>query len=71
MPRKIYDDLFTYEPCDYDVVLDVPQSKVSSEMSDDLTKPYLDSEIKTILFHMLPTKSSGPDGFPDLFYETH
>ena len=48
----------------------VPQ-KVSAEMNVVLCADYTEEEVKTALFHMLPTKSPGPDGFPAHFYQRH
>jgi hypothetical protein len=71
MTEAFYGDLFTSEPCDFVAILDSVQAKVSSEMNEELSKPYLDDEIRTALFHMGPTKAPGPDGFSALFYQEH
>jgi hypothetical protein len=56
MAEKFYGDLFSSEAFDDAAVIDAIHPKVTNEMNDDLTKPYLDDEIKTALYQMGPTK---------------
>ena len=52
-----------------DVILNTVPNKVTSQMNDELTKPYTDEEVKIGLFQMFPTKSPGPDGYPAHFFQ--
>nr|XP_011468563.1 PREDICTED: uncharacterized protein LOC105352685 [Fragaria vesca subsp. vesca] len=47
----------TIEPC------------VTREMNEQLCSSYSQDEIRSALFQMYPTKSSGPDGMPPLFFQ--
>ncbi|XP_024164283.1 uncharacterized protein LOC112171314 [Rosa chinensis] len=69
---KYYESIFSAnasDPAAMDVVLDCFQPKVSREMNEQLTAPYLDEEIKKTLFQMHPSKSLGPDGMSPCFFQ--
>jgi hypothetical protein len=48
-------------------VLDHVPVKVTSAMNETLTRPFIQEEVKTALFQMVPIKASRPDGFPTYF----
>lgn len=50
-----------------DLVVDLMQPKVTSDMNDTLLRPYTSEEVKTALFHMQPMKALGLDGMPRFF----
>lgn len=56
----VIEEVLSHVPC-----------KVTSEMNEILQCPYSESEVKTALFHMCPTKSPGPDGFPAHFFQKY
>jgi hypothetical protein len=69
MVHQFYEGLFSSEPVEgMDMVLDAIPAKVDDQMNASLCKPYTNEEIKVALFQMGPTKASGPDGFPAMFY---
>jgi hypothetical protein len=72
MVHNFYENLFTSKACtSTDEVLNALPSKVTSDMNEELCKPYPDEEIGKALFQMGPTKSPGPNEFPALVYQTH
>jgi hypothetical protein len=54
-----------------DAIFDAIPTKVSAEMNEALNRDYTNDEIKKALFQMGPTKATGSDGFPALFYQNH
>ncbi|KAL6130624.1 hypothetical protein ACLB2K_069003 [Fragaria x ananassa] len=52
-------------------VVNLLQPRVTDDMKEDLGVPYSDEEIKAALFQMYPTKSSGPDGMPLVFFQKY
>ncbi|CAM8925856.1 unnamed protein product [Rhodiola kirilowii] len=40
-------------------------------MAEELMRPYTKEEIRKALFQIAPTKASGVDGYPALFYQRH
>jgi hypothetical protein len=67
MAKSFYGNLFSSEPCDSTAVLDSMHSKVTSDMNNELLKPYLDEEIRTALFQMAPLKPRVLTAFPPYF----
>ncbi|KAL6213916.1 hypothetical protein ACLB2K_013355 [Fragaria x ananassa] len=52
-------------------ILNTVQSKVTPAMNHDLLTSYQDSEIKTALFQMHPSKAPGPDGMSPFFFQKY
>ena len=52
-------------------VLNVVPSKFTSQMNEDMLKPFDEQEVKAALFQMFQRKAPGPDGFPAHFFQTH
>lgn len=50
-------------------VLNVIELKLTDAENQLLTTPYTPKEVTDVLSKMSPLKSSGPDGFPALFYK--
>jgi hypothetical protein len=72
LTREFYDGLYTSEGTrGMDEVLASVPIKVTSQMNLNLLAPFEDTEIKSALFQMYPTKASGPDGFPAHFFQGH
>ncbi|KAL0449112.1 UNVERIFIED_CONTAM: hypothetical protein Slati_1467600 [Sesamum latifolium] len=46
-------------------------SKLDTDMIQELLKPYMEDEITEALFHMAPYKSPGPDGLLPLFFQKY
>lgn len=44
---------------------------VTFEMNEELMRPFIEEEIKEVLFQMCPTKAPEPDGFPATFFQKH
>ncbi|PON31291.1 hypothetical protein PanWU01x14_370990 [Parasponia andersonii] len=45
------------------------ESRVTDEQNALLLTPFIDKDIKTVVFRMGPAKASGPDGFQTIFYQ--
>ncbi|GAU45522.1 hypothetical protein TSUD_186790 [Trifolium subterraneum] len=67
--KSYFDTLFKPRDRDYDLVLDLIQSRVTDDDNLFLTAPITKVEIQQALFQMHPDKSPGPDGFNPAFYQ--
>ncbi|XP_062013360.1 uncharacterized protein LOC133729796 [Rosa rugosa] len=54
-----------------DAVLEAVDERVTPDMNSELTKPYVESEIKDALFQMHPSKSPGLDGMSSFFFQKY
>lgn len=72
MSINFYEHLYASEGVvGIEEVLSHVPCKVTDSMNERLNSPYTESEVKTALFQMFPTKSPGPDGFPAHFFQKH
>jgi hypothetical protein len=51
------------------VVSSLFEACITSDMNDELCKPFTDEEIGNALFQIGPLKAPGPDGFPARFFQ--
>ena len=66
--NDFYSSLFSSSnPTEFDAVLDGVEPRVTREMNESLTRPFVASEVQTALAQMKANASTGPDGFPPLF----
>ena len=69
---SIYENLYRFEGVEQmEEVLNVVPSKFTSQMNEDMLKPFDEQEVKAALFQMFQRKAPGPDGFPAHFFQTH
>jgi hypothetical protein len=72
MALDFYQQLYTSEASMHEErVLRLFDSVISDQMNGSLTGVFTDAEIEYALFQMGPTKASGPDSSPALFYQRH
>lgn len=72
MTIKFYEQLYTLVGVSgTEQVMSHISCQVTNDVNAKLSKPYYESEAKTILFQMAPTKASGPDGFPTHLFENY
>lgn len=56
-------------PTELDPVLDKVKSRVSSEMNNELLKPFVEAEVQYAFKKMDANTAPRPDGLPPLFYK--
>ena len=69
---QFYQKLFTScESVDFEEILEQIPTKVTEDMNVELLKEFTTDEVENALKHMAPLKSPGPDGMPQLFYQSY
>nr|XP_023892926.1 uncharacterized protein LOC112004916 [Quercus suber] len=63
--------LLPYEPVDFEGILEQIPTKVTEDMNGELLKEFTSEEVEMALKQMAPLKSPGPDGMPQLFYQSY
>lgn len=69
MAKSYFTTLFTGDQCNYDLVLAVINSRVTTADNSLLCVPFTHAEVMKALFHMHHDKSPGPDGLNAAFYQ--
>ena len=54
-----------------EAILDHVSTKVTEQMNDELSKPFIVEEVQQALFMMGVNMAPGPDGFTAGFYQHH
>lgn len=67
-----YSSLFSSSsPMEFDAVLDCVEPRVTREINESLTRPFVASEVQVALAQMKADTSPRPDEFPPLFYKQY
>ena len=65
-----FETIFQSRTCDrMDECLNTVPQRITTDMKEELSRPYSVEEVKVALFHMGPTKVLGPNGMNALFYQ--
>ena len=54
-----------------DKVLNVVDKVVTNHMANSLTQPYIEEEVRVVLFQMHPSKAPGLDGMSPFFFQKY
>lgn len=65
--QSIFSTSTDREPMDF---LSGIEKRLTRDMKDDLSKPFVDEEVVSTLKQMHPSKAPGPDGLPLVFSNT-
>lgn len=68
--QSYFTEMYSASAFSGEAVLRCVEAGISSDMNEQLLAPVEESEVKSALFQMHPSKSPGPDGFNPSFYQS-
>jgi hypothetical protein len=70
MTRNYFQSVYTRDPTlESAPVVSLFEEKITTQMNEQLCKPFTENEISDALFQIGPLKAPGPDGFPARFFQ--